>query len=92
MVRYLPRHLLLIVALLLSQWLVVAHAHEHPATAADQVCELCVHAQQLGSAGIAAAPAQPAFEGRTEAPASAGADLVAGTAPVVLRNRGPPVH
>lgn len=46
---------LLIIALALGQWLVVAHGLEHPALAQDQACQICLHAQGLDSGAIAVA-------------------------------------
>ena len=41
-----PNKLLLLVTLLLCQWMVFAHAFNHPALSGqDQACEVCVHAQ-----------------------------------------------
>ena len=40
---------LLIIALALSQWLVVGHTLQHSALAQDQVCQICLHAQGLDS-------------------------------------------
>ncbi|MGQ0619051.1 MAG: hypothetical protein ACT4QA_03890 [Panacagrimonas sp.] len=42
-------------ALLLGQWLNLAHAYEHPALSADLHCEICLHAQGLDSGAVAAA-------------------------------------
>lgn len=46
------RKSLLILALALSQWLVLAHALQHPALAQDQSCQICQHAQGLDSAAV----------------------------------------
>lgn len=82
----------MLLALLLGQWLAVAHGFLHPATAAPDVqCELCLHAQGMDSGALAVhAPALP--------PAAAHeAPLVALTAPLVSRVtrhcpiRGPPI-
>jgi hypothetical protein len=51
------RKSLLIIALALSQWLVAAHALQHPALAQDQACQICLHAQGLDSGAVAALPA-----------------------------------
>lgn len=48
-----PRLLLLTLALLLGQWLVLAHGFEHPAVQADAVCQICAHAQGLDSGALA---------------------------------------
>ena len=40
---------LLIIALALGQWLVIAHGLEHPALTQDQACQICLHAQGLDS-------------------------------------------
>ncbi|QHS09305.1 hypothetical protein [Sinimarinibacterium sp. NLF-5-8] len=48
---------LMILALALSQWLVIAHAHEHPALAVDQACAVCLHAPGVLGGALAASPA-----------------------------------
>ena len=53
------RKSLLIVALALSQWLVLGHALQHPALAQDQACQICLHAQGLDSAAVL--PALPSL-------------------------------
>jgi hypothetical protein len=85
------RPLLLLLALLAGQWLAVAHAHDHPAIAVDQVCALCVHAPGLDTPPLAAAGACVIADAQAgDAPTG-----IAGTpcngVPLVLRNRGPPV-
>lgn len=41
--------LLLVLALLVGQWLVLAHELQHPALGGDLDCQLCVHAHNLAS-------------------------------------------
>lgn len=53
------RKSLLIMALALGQWLVLAHALQHPALAQDQACQLCLHAPALD--GGAVPPPPPAL-------------------------------
>jgi hypothetical protein len=53
----LVRKSLLIIALALSQWLVVGHALQHPALVQDQACQICLHAQGLDSGAVAPMPA-----------------------------------
>lgn len=85
------RLLLLLLALTAAQWLVVAHAHEHPAVAVDQVCTLCVHAPGLDSPALAATGAT-VIEGACVAQAPpAVTENEHSAVPLVLRNRGPPV-
>ena len=55
--RLRPSSLLLALALLLGQWLVLAHDFEHPALADDANCQICVHAQGLDGGAPASAPA-----------------------------------
>ena len=47
------RNAILGVALLLGQWLAVAHAYEHPALAPEQVCQICLHGQGHDSGALA---------------------------------------
>lgn len=77
-------------ALLLGQWLNLAHAYEHPALSADPHCEICLHAQGLDSAAVAAAIsdlsiAPPIADSR--APATRAAHVLV-VAPCSIR--GPP--
>ena len=81
----------MLLALLLGQWLAVAHGFLHPATAAPDVqCELCLHAQGMDSGAVAALPQQAVPQSTQEAP------LVALLAPVLTPAsrhcpiRGPP--
>lgn len=43
------RSLLLALVLIFGQWLVLAHASEHPAVNSDVSCELCLHVHHLGA-------------------------------------------
>ncbi len=43
---------LLILALALSQWLVVGHALQHASLAQEQTCQICLHAQGLDSGAV----------------------------------------
>jgi hypothetical protein len=85
------RPLLLLLALMAGQWLVVAHAHDHPAVAVDQVCMLCVHAPGLDTPPLAATGATVVTDAQVAGAPTAIPGTVCGGVPLVLRNRGPPV-
>jgi hypothetical protein len=52
-----PLHkLLLAAALVIGQWLAVAHDFQHPVTGSDPACQVCTHGQSL-SAGPSHVPA-----------------------------------
>ena len=82
---------LLIIALALGQWLVLAHGLEHPALAQDQACQICLHAQGLDS-GATASIALPNLvlpqqhETPVETPSVSLQQVVATAHPI----RGPP--
>lgn len=86
----LPRTMLFALALILGQWLTLAHASEHPALSTEKAgCELCLHVHQLGAAAPAPGVAQVAIAAH-EAPA---ATIPAATPTPSLRHypiRGPP--
>lgn len=50
------RTLLLATALILGQWLTLAHANEHLAPAQELSCEVCLHAERFSGALAFAAP------------------------------------
>lgn len=89
----LPRLFLFALALILGQWLTLAHAGEHPALAPhdDAGCELCLHVHQLGAALPASSPAPLAAAGPVafvvRATSAAHADATSDY-PI----RGPPRH
>lgn len=57
------RNAILGVALLLGQWLFLAHAIEHPALSPEQACQICVHGQGLDSGALApTVVALPSFD------------------------------
>jgi hypothetical protein len=65
--------ILAVLALLIGQWALLAHAHEPGTTAPDHVCWLCIHAHHDGNAlpslgiSVAAVPAdapQPGLASR----------------------------
>lgn len=64
------RKTLLIMALALSQWLVMAHALQHSALAPDQACQICLHAPGVDTGAIAPlTPTLALSPGRSVAPA-----------------------
>jgi len=65
-----PRHLLLALAIVLGQWLALAHSFEHPALQADTLCQICAHAQGLDGAALTPAPQSPSASAQSEAPAA----------------------
>ncbi|SEP90164.1 hypothetical protein SAMN04488038_102151 [Solimonas aquatica] len=83
---------LLALALMLGQWLVFAHGLQHPALADDPACSLCVHAQQLGSGTLSAAPQLPLLALRQEAPDVPAALPSSSAVHQVYQARGPPAH
>lgn len=68
--RPLRSSLLLTLALVLGQWLVLAHAFEHPALAKDAACQICIHAQGLDGAALSVAPAAATLTATVEVPAA----------------------
>lgn len=87
----LPRTMLFALALILGQWLALAHASEHPALQPDKAgCELCLHVHQLGTAAPAGSAAPVAITAH-EAPSLAVAPRATRGAPPRLHPiRGPP--
>jgi hypothetical protein len=83
---------LLILALLVGQWLLVAHTHSHPAIELDQVCEICVHAGSIGSGALAAKPAALPLAPKTEAPFTAVTPVTQTVVLALARIRGPPAQ
>jgi hypothetical protein len=85
------RNAILGVALLLGQWLTLAHAIEHPALSPEQVCQICLHGQGLDSGAIApTAVALPEFHAvAVDAPLLVAAVPLRHTAR--YRARAPPV-
>lgn len=83
------RLLLLTFALVIGQWLTLAHAFEHPALAGDDSCQICV---QHGLEGTALAPqvAAPQLPGVTEAPVVSVVERPAFHLARIHRIRGPP--
>lgn len=84
------RNAVLGVALLLGQWLVLAHVIEHPALAPEQACQICLYGQGLDSGAMAPTlAALPDF-----APVAPEAVVPAATAarprPSLYRARAPP--
>lgn len=88
-----PRLLLFALALIMGQWLTLAHAVEHPALASggEATCDLCLHAHQLGAALPAASPTLLIVAGHAVFMPSAvsAAHAVAGSHYPI---RGPPRH
>lgn len=59
--------LLLACALLLSQWLAIAHDYQHPVLAGDETCQVCLHGPGF-QGGPAAAPVLASTWLTSEAP------------------------
>lgn len=67
----LSRKLILALALILGQWLMVAHAFEHPAISGEIACDLCHHGHRLDLDALPAATAVVAVAVRHESPSVA---------------------
>lgn len=87
--RRLPQFLLLF-ALLLTQWLSVAHAFEHPALSSDQNCAICLFDAGLDSAAPLPAAAVITHSFGVEAPVAIGTTSVAELQRARPRARAPP--
>jgi hypothetical protein len=84
------RLLLLALALVLGQWLSLAHDFQHPALKVDAACQICVHAQGLDGGALAPVVHLPSQFAIGEAPGTVAA-MVASLAPQArIRIRGPP--
>lgn len=83
---------LMVLALVLGQWLTLAHAFQHPAlSAADFQCQICLHAQGLDS-GAAPTPLQPAsLAAAQEAPQRTAAPFFPTLAQAYYPIRAPPI-
>lgn len=84
---------LIVLALVMGQWLSFWHAFQHPALgAADQLCQICVHAQGLDSGAITPSPTTLSFYApeRAKTPIrSIDLPCVSASHPPI---RGPPTH
>ena len=87
---FLPKHLLLILALALGQWLAVAHAHEHAPLAVDQVCQICLHAPGIDTGALGGKATTPSLPTQSEVPQPALAPAAAYCASRYTAIRGPP--
>lgn len=85
-----PKSLLLALALVLGQWLVLAHAFEHPALQADALCQICAHAQGLDGAALSPALPLPTALAHGEAPAGAATRSTLAAPLAAYDIRGPP--
>jgi len=81
---------LLIIALALGQWLVVAHGLEHPALAQDQACQICLHAQGLDSGAVQLALPSLVLPLQHEQPVALPSTPIARVAAATPPIRGPP--
>jgi hypothetical protein len=81
--------LLLVAVLAIGQWLAIAHDYQHPATAGDQACQVCVHGQTL-QAGPASLPALAVNWLSTEAPPAIQPDPTLTRRHAHARIRAPP--
>ncbi|WP_234981629.1 hypothetical protein [Fontimonas thermophila] len=84
------RQSLFILALVLSQWLAIAHAAAHPALALDLDCAICLHAQGHHGALPGAAPTLPPTPALGAVPEAAPPARTCTAAPVHQPIRGPP--
>lgn len=73
---------LLVAALVLGQWLALAHDYQHPALNGDETCQVCLHAPNAHVAPAAAAELVAAEFG-SEAPA------IPPSAPAIRRQHSP---
>lgn len=83
------RLLLLILALVLGQWLALAHAFEHPALAADDGCQICAQ-HGLDGAALAPQPAALRVPGVAATPGLSSPQHPAFRFTAIHRIRGPP--
>lgn len=81
---------LLAIALILGQWLALAHASEHVAPTQDPSCEVCVHADRHGSGPALQHPALALATPGCEAPASQPAQPGSSAEGTIGTIRGPP--
>ncbi|MFA5939074.1 MAG: hypothetical protein WC809_06935 [Sinimarinibacterium sp.] len=88
--RPLIKNVALILALVISQWLVFAHAVSHPALALDPNCQVCVHAPGLDTGALASTPAALPQPAAVESPQRAVACITAAAPRNHTRIRGPP--
>lgn len=86
------RLLLLVAALVLGQWLALAHTFEHPALQVDTACQICAHAQGLDGGALAPSLHLPSQFAVGEAPPPATASAVLPARDAHQRIRGPPTH
>lgn len=85
-----PKSLLLALALVLGQWLVLAHAFEHPALQADALCQICAHAQGLDGAALSPALPLPPALVHAEVPAGDATQAPLAAPFTAYDIRGPP--
>lgn len=88
--RPLIKNVALILALVISQWLVFAHAVSHPALALDPNCQVCVHASGLDSGALARTPPALPQAAAIEAPQPALVRAAVAAPRNHPRIRGPP--
>lgn len=84
------RRLLFVLALVFSQWLVVAHAAAHPALAVDLHCQICLHAPGIDGGALASKPVALLPCASTEVPASPATGDIRAATYRDTRIRGPP--
>jgi hypothetical protein len=87
-----PRLLLLAVALVLGQWLALAHDFEHPALQIDAACQICAHAQGLDGGALAPSVHLPSQFAASETPTPDVMSAVLPARDAHHRIRGPPTH
>ena len=81
---------LLVLALVASQWLTIAHAHEHPALSFEPHCQFCLHAPGIDTAALASKPATLTFSTQSVALPTPKIAHVTDASRDRIRIRGPP--
>ena len=82
--------LLLALALLVGQWLVLAHELQHPALGGDLDCQLCAHVHNLASGAPPAVAASELAAYAQEIPAAVAAVVIVTAQHRFQPIRGPP--
>lgn len=86
------RPLVLAVALILGQWLALAHATEHLGVADEPLCEVCLHAKRLDAPGVTAVSVASCDPQASEVPGMRHRPALSAGPRSHLSIRGPPTH